>query len=413
MSVLRSLIKDGGPIAFIIRGTHGGIGPWYGILNPSTPAWMTLGASLVLSLIGVVAIDTASGDGSGLGFLAFRQVLYVGVGVSAAAVAVVPHHRLIGRLALPAMIACVALLVFLLVPFVPDSLVTPRKGARAWIDLGVADFQPAELTKIAFVVVVAMYLRYSRAHRRFVGLVIPGLIAAVPAALITLQPDLGTASLFAPSLFAMLVAAGARLRHLSIIVIAAAAVLPASYLVMKPHQQARIRGLVEQIQGNDENADSINYQSFVAQRLVAAGGVWGTGEDKSRAIVAYNHLPEAHNDMVFAVITLRWGLIGGVVTVAAVGAWIAGALLTAAVSRDPFGRLVVVGLSGFIAAQTVINIGMTIGLLPIIGITLPFVSYGGSSMLASWLMTGLVVNVGIRRAEPPFRDSFEYGGGDD
>lgn len=408
------MISDKGLIAFMIRGTRGGAGPWYSILSPVNAAWLTVIASLGLSAIGVAAINTSQDVQSGqIGVLGVRQILYALVGITAAIVGVVPHHRLIGRLALPAFLGCLALLVFLLIPVVPESLVTARKGARAWINLGVADFQPAELTKIAFVLVVAMYLRYSRSHRKFVGLIVPGLIAAVPAGLITLQPDLGTASLFAPSLFAMLVAAGARLRHLTLIVVAAAAVLPASYPIMKPHQQARIRGLIEQIQGNDENADSINYQSFVAQRLVAAGGVTGVGEDKARAIVRYNHLPEAHNDMVFAVITLRWGLIGGVLTVATVGLWITGTLLTAAFCRDPFGRLVVVGLAGFVAAQTVINIGMTIGLLPIIGITLPFVSYGGSSMLTSWLMTGLVFNVASRKAEPPFRDSFEYAGGDD
>lgn len=399
-------------LAFLVRGTHGGMGPLRSTIAIANAGWLSVIAAMGLCLIGILAIDLAQNpEPTGaldLAPQAIKQGVYVAVGLAAALVILIPHHRLIALVAIPLMLACLGLLVFLLVPFVPESIVTPRQGARGWINLGVADFQPAEVTKIAYVLVVAGYLRFRRAHRRFVGLIIPAIITAIPAGLITLQPDLGTASLFAPSLFAMLVAAGARLRHLTIIVVVAAAALPAAYPLMKPHQKVRIQGLIQQIQGNRENADSINYQSFVAQRLVAAGGLTGTSDAKARAIVRYNHLPEAHNDMIYAVITLRWGLLGGLAVVGLHALWIVGALTTAAFCRDPFGRLVVVGLAGFVAAQVVINVGMTVGLMPIIGITMPFVSYGGSSMLTSWVMTGLVLNVASRRAEPPFRDSFEY-----
>lgn len=399
-------------LAFLVRGTHGGVGPLRTMIAVTNAGWLSVIAALGLCLAGVLAIDLSQNpEPAGtldLASHAIKQGIYIAVGIGAALIILIPHHRLIALLAVPGMLLCIGLLVFLLIPFVPDAIVTPRQGARGWINLGIADFQPAEVTKIAYVLVVASYLRFRRAHRRFVGLIVPGLITAVPAGLITLQPDLGTASLFAPSLFAMLVAAGARLRHLIIIVVVAAAALPAAYPLMKPHQKVRIQGLLQQIQGNRENADSINYQSFVAQRLVAAGGLAGVSDPKARAIIRYNHLPEAHNDMIYAVITLRWGLVGGLVVVGLHGLWILGALLTAASCRDPFGRLVVVGLAGFVAAQVIINVGMTIGLMPIIGITMPFVSYGGSSMLTSWLMTGLVLNVACRRAEPPFRDSFEY-----
>ncbi|MEL6796896.1 MAG: FtsW/RodA/SpoVE family cell cycle protein, partial [Planctomycetota bacterium] len=102
-----------------------------------------------------------------------------------------------------------------------------------------------------------------------------------------------------------------------------------------------------------------------------------------------------------AVITLRFGLLGGAVTLLLYMLWTVGALATAASCKDPFGRVLVVGLTLFVAVQAVINIGMTVGLLPIIGVTMPFVSYGGSSMLTSWLMTGLILNVGLRRREAP------------
>lgn len=374
--------------------------------------WLSVIAALALSLLGVYAIDLGlNPEPLGPGDLnptATKQLIFLGVGLFAGACIALPHYRLIGYLAWPAMAGVVALLLFLLVPFVPESIVTPRNGARAWINLGVIVLQPSELAKIAFVLCVARYLRFRSQHRTFLGLIPPAVIAFVPVALIMLQPDLGTAILFIPALFAMLVAAGARIRHLVIIVALAATAAPAAYPLLKPHQKQRIVALFNQIQGSREGALGINYQSFTAQTLIGAGQLAGTSDRHSRALVHYARLPERHNDMVISPIVNRFGFAGGLAVLGLYLVWISGALLTAGASKDPFGRLTAVGLAAFIAAQMVINIGMNVGLLPIIGITLPFVSYGGSSMLTVWLMTGLIVNVAMRKPIPPFRPSFEY-----
>ncbi len=155
-------------------------------------------------------------------------------------------------------------------------------------------------------------------------------------------------------------------------------------------------------------ADDINYQSVTAQRLAGAGGMNGVSDHQSRALVRFNKLPERHNDMIFAVIMNRFGLAGGLLVLALYVVWFTGAYLTAAMCQDAFGRLLVVGFSGFILAQALVNIGMTIGMLPIIGLTLPFVSYGGSSMLSVWVMTGMVLGVGLRRSKRFARPSFEF-----
>ena len=197
----------------------------------------------------------------------------------------------------------------------------------------------------------------------------------------------------------MLLIAGARLRHLVLIVLLATAAAPASWPLLRPHQKVRIVAIMQQIQGSTEGAQDINFQSFTAQRLVGAGRLVGNTDASSRALVRYNRLPEAHNDMVFAVICLRFGLLGGVLVLLLYFIWVASALMTAWHCREPFGRALIVGLTAFVGTQAFINIGMTVGLVPIIGITLPFVSYGGSSMLTSWLMTGLVMNVGFRRPD--------------
>src|SRR5690606_29789811 len=121
-----------------------------------------------------------------------------------------------------------------------------------------------------------------------------------PVALITLEPDLGTALLFIPCLFAMLVAAGARLKHLAVIVLLGILAGPAAYPMLKPHQKERIAGLISMIQGSAEGADDINYQSLTAVRLAGAGQLDGVTDSESRALVHFNHLPERHNDMIFA-----------------------------------------------------------------------------------------------------------------
>lgn len=376
------------------------------------PAWLTIGASLALSFLGVYAIhvaDALKASGETLAPAATRQAMYLGVGVLAALVIAFPHYRALGVASWVMLAASIALLIFLLIPFVPASIVRPRNGARSWIDLGPVDFQPSELAKIACVLALAWYLRFRSNHRTFLGLLPPAIITGVPVGLITLQPDLGTATLFIPALFAILVAAGARLKHLAVIVLIAAMAAPASYPFLKPHQQQRIKGLLLQFRGDTSADQDINMQSVTAQRLAGAGGAAGLPEPRARTLLHFNPLPERHNDMVFAVICNRFGLLGGVATLGLYVVWIAGALLTAASCREPFGRLVPVGLTGFIAAQVFINVGMNVGIVPIIGITLPYVSLGGSSLVTVWLMTGVIASIALRRpTRIMLRRSFEY-----
>jgi rod shape determining protein RodA len=377
--------------------------------------WLSVVAALALSLIGIYCIDIALRPevSDPIADRALRQLVFLAIGIFCGAVVALPHYRIYGRLAWPSMIISIGLLVFLLLPFVPEWLVKPENGARGWINLGVTKLEPAEITKFAYVLVVANYLRFRSTHRKFLGLVPIALISAVPLGLITLEPDLGNVLLFIMTLFGMLVAAGARLRHLIIIVLAAGLAAPAMYPMLRPHQKVRIQGLIKQIEGDRQGAQDINYQSFTAQTLVGSGNWVGNGDVHSRALVRFNRLPERHNDMIFSVVVCRFGLVGAAAVLFLYFTWILGALLTAANCRDPFGRLVCVGLAGFIAAQVVVNVGMNIGLVPIIGITLPFMSYGGSSLVTLWMTTGLLVNIAMRRPLPPFRDSFEYSDDDD
>src|SRR5690606_16338214 len=136
-----------------------------------------------------------------------------------------------------------------------------------------------------------------------------------------------------------------------------------------------------QMRNDNRYVQDIGFQGARAMTLVGAGGLTGVGREHAAALVSYNRLPEEHNDMIFAVICCRWGLVGGLVVWALFLLYAAGGLITAGLARNPFARLVAVGIVALTLTQVVINTGMTVGLLPITGMTLPFISYGGSSLL--------------------------------
>ncbi|MBX3374756.1 MAG: FtsW/RodA/SpoVE family cell cycle protein [Phycisphaeraceae bacterium] len=371
-------------------------------LSLLNPAWITVLGATALCLIGITAIGTVDPAE------AARQVAHLGVGLIAATLIAIPHYRHLARFSLPLSILVLGCLVILLAPGVPEWLVRPRNGARRWISVAVTDFQPSELAKIVYVLVLAGYLRYRRNHRRLAGLLLPFALTFVPCALIAAEPDLGTALLFLPTLFAMLAAAGARMRHLVLIGLLGVVSAPLAYPFLQTHQRNRVQALWYQLRGDDRFERTIGYQGSKAMMLAGAGGLTGAGRTMAAELVERNHLPERHNDMIFAVIACRWGLLGAAATLSLFLMATLGGLLTAGRCRDPSGRLIAVGMTTMLLVQMVVNTGMTVGVMFITGMTLPFVSYGGSSMVTAWLMVGLILNVGLRRPVYLLREPFEF-----
>jgi cell division protein FtsW (lipid II flippase) len=365
-----------------------------------TPAWLCLAAALFLSLLGIAAIGTTRPEH------AERQLLFLGIGLLAAGVVAVPHYRWYRRAIVGLAIVALGLLVFVLLPFVPESIVRPRNGARAWISLGPMDFQPSEVAKTVYILSLAAWLSSTQSHRTLKGYIVVLVLTLVPVGLIVLEPDLGSALLFFPTMAAMLITAGAKKRHLIASILIAAALVPVAYaFVLKPYQRARIDAILAQIVGDTRYEKNEGFQGWRAMRLVGSGGFAGVGREHARALVVFNGLPEEHNDMIFAVVCCRWGVLGGLATWGSYLLFAVGGLATAALCRDPFGRLAAVGIVAISFTQMTINTGMTIGLLPITGITLPFVSYGGSSLMATWINVGLILNIGLRR---PKQDETSY-----
>jgi cell division protein FtsW (lipid II flippase) len=289
------------------------------------------------------------------------------------------------------------------------------KGAQAWIDFGPLHLEPAELMKLAFCMVLARYLRYRSNYRAVKGLVPPFLLALVPLVLILKQPALGMALLFIPALFAMLFAAGAKVRHLLSVVGMGLLLVPVAWLagtkvpvfkhlpvIIQKYQRDRVLAMFTR---NPNQSRNIDFQQERALEAFGSGGFTGKGMGN---IPVGSHVPESHNDMIFALIGEQFGLVGVAIVLAAYVVLFAAGIEIAAATKEPFGRLLAVGIVAMLTAQTFLNLTVCLRLAPVTGITLPFVSYGGSSLLSSYLSAGLLLNIGQNRPLVVARSSFEF-----
>ena len=388
--------------------------------------WPVLVAAGVLSALGVMSIYAEDAvDGT-------RQVVFLGVAVACMALFQAVDYRKIGRLSWGFYVLSLLLVLYTVVgaffethglPRLPGVKIT--KGACNWIRFGSFSLQPAELMKVAFILVLARYLRFRSNYRTFKGLIPPFLLALVPLALILKQPDLGTALVFIPILFAMLFVAGAKVSHLLAIVAVAASLAPVAWAagrdsrgepysrlpgfrhlptLVKDYQRARVRALFTN-DNDPATQQKENFQTFKAMTAFASGGPTGKGPGH---IPVGRHVPEAHNDMIFALIGEQFGFLGSAVVLGAYIVLFAAGIEISAATKEPFGRLIALGIVAMLAGQTFINLMVAMRLMPVTGVTLPFVSYGGSSLLASYMAAGLLLNVGQNRPIVMARESFEF-----
>jgi rod shape-determining protein RodA len=336
----------------------------------------------------------------------FQQLIGIAVGLgAAAALMLVPYKTIVDRAYLLYAFN-IALLVFVLL------FGSARNNARRWIALPAFDFQPSELMKLTLLVTLARFIRFKSSYKTFAGLWAPFLLTLVPMALVLVQPDLGTALLFIPILFTMLFAAGARARHLGLVVLMGAmAIVPLYEFGLKPYQKERIDSFLVQLglTGHDDArvkamAKDENYQLEQSKIAVGAGGIAGASEGDPGEQVLYR-VPERQTDFVFAALANRWGFLGALLVLVLFGWLLVAILAVAARHRDPAGRLLCLGIFAMFGSQAFINLAMTVGLMPVTGLTLPFLSYGRSSIVVCILAMALVCNVAARPA-------YDFGRGD-
>jgi cell division protein FtsW (lipid II flippase) len=394
-----------------------------------------LAAALILIGIGIATIysvghpaeHSPAGQTDDLSDIWKRQAIFAAVSMVGFIAANSVNYRRLGAASYWIFAGVLVMLAYLLVskyvvelPFAPDT-----KGTYRWIKIEVGglalpQIQPSEFCKLAYILALAWYLRYRSNYRNFRALIGPFALALLPMVLILPEPDLGTVLLMMPILFTMLFVAGAKVKHLLIIVLMALAVSPMLWYKMRPYQRTRISSVLLQNAWIREKAEQHprlgrvlvgtkfstkqwknewGYHLIRSKFAVASGGTnsaKGYGFRRG-PFIKYNFLPERHNDFIFAIIAHQWGIWGCLGLLGLYVIIVSCGLEIAANNTDPFGRLLAIGIVAMFVVEVIINVGMTVGLMPITGLTLPLVSYGGSSLVVSVAAVGLLNNVGRRR----------------
>jgi len=391
-----------------------------------------LAATLILVGIGIATIysvghpaePSPATEIGNLSNLWKKQVIFAGVAIVGFIVVNAVNYRRFGAASYWIYALVLLLLgVLLLDKFVDIGIgnvltVPQRRGTRRWIELAIAGYsitlQPSEICKLAYILALAWYLRYRSNYDNLSSLIGPFVLTLLPIVLILLEPDLGTVLLMMPILFTMLFVAGAKVKHLLIIILMALLISPLLWYKMRSYQRIRISSVVLQNAWVREKAEKHPWLGKVlvgtrfseklwksdwgwhlirSKYAVASGGAKGYGFRRG-PFVKYNFLRERHNDFIFAIIAQQWGFWGCLGLLALYIIIIGCGLEIAAHNTNPFGKLLAVGIIAMFVVEVIINVSMTVGLMPITGLTLPLVSYGGSSLLVSMASIGLLNNVG-------------------
>ena len=422
-------------------------------------SWPIIAAMLGLMIWGVCAIQVSEEAGalssaqghSGSAHWKMQMVYWCPALIIFVLMSIVPYQK-VGRAAYVLFgITLVVLVAMVAIPRVLGNrhplvaAVLPGiRGAHRWIKMGPIQLQPSEIAKLTYIILLAWYLRYGNHYRKIGGLVVPFVLTLIPMALILKEPDLGTSLLLLPTLYVMLFMAGAKLRHLLGIIAVATAMIfmpipvrspadskdpedrtrralsygflnsvdkdyvfcAAPLAIMKSHQLKRIDGWLRQEESGI--ARGIGYQLHQS-KMIMGSGCWTGRSDWNDTAAYFQMLPDDHTDFIFSVIGGQWGLLGCLGVLFLYGVIFLFGVEIAIVTYDPFGRLLAVGVLALLASQILINIGMTVGLGPITGMTLPLISYGGSSLVVNCAALGLLVNVGYHRPILLARRPFEHG----
>ncbi len=315
-----------------------------------------------------------------------RQVLSVGLGLAVYGTAAALDYRRLARAALGLYVLCVLLL--LAVHLVGHSAL----GARRWLSVGGFPLEPSELAKILMVVVLARYLGSRSGRIGWRQVLVACVLGAPPLLLIISQPDLGTAIVVGAVLAGMLFLAGAPRLQLAGMVVVVAAAVPIAPRLLHGYQRQRLEIFL------DPGRDPLGagYNLLQARIAVGSGGLFGQGYLHG-AQGSLGFVPERATDFIFAMFAEQFGFIGSLVLLGLFALLLLSMVRSAALARDPFGRLLIGGMAVMIFIQVLENTGMNIGLTPIAGIPLPFISYGGSAMVTDLAALGLVQSVMLRR----------------
>jgi rod shape determining protein RodA len=348
--------------------------------------WLLLASALVAVCLGLITLWNLPPGRGGSGIV-WRQLAWVGVGLLALVAAASVDYRTLLRAAPAFYVAGLGLLLAVLVAGRTVS------GARRWLPLGPVSLQPAELFKLIFILTLVWALTSRWAQPRSRGTLALALgLLLVPFLLILRQPDLGSAVVLFPVLLALLAGAGVRLRELGGLSLAGLLGASLAWLVLKDYQRERILVYLDPVRDPLGSA----YNLIQSKIAIGSGQLLGKGiVGATQSRLAF--LPERHTDFVFAVFAEMWGFVGCLLLILCYGCLLLRGFEIAGSARDPVGRLTALGVVVLLATQTLVNLGMVTGLLPVVGLPLPLMSYGGSSMVVTLAALGVLLSVRMRQ----------------
>lgn len=337
--------------------------------------WLVV-PTVLLVAIGAVALRSAT---EGTTFL-WRQLIACGIGIALFFLITQASSGVLRRIAYPAYGILLALLVVVL-------FTEPVRGTRGWFSFGWFQLQPAELMKVGLLLILARYFAAVAPRlSRLSYLLVSGLMMCAPVALILLQPDLGTALVLVVTWLVLLLLSGIKKQFIVLLVVGAVVIGAVGWNIgLQDYQKDRLIAFM------NPEADPLGDGYNLIQSKIAIGsGQWfgrGLGHGSQGQL---QFLPERHTDFIFAVIGEEMGFVGAVLVIVFMGALFLRGVMIARHASDEFSFMVAAGVVAILAYQACVNIGMNIGLLPVTGVTLPFVSYGGTSMVISWMLIGIL-----------------------
>ncbi len=347
--------------------------------------WSLLLLTILLVFIGIILIYSASrGIRSELSNLVNQQITWVIVGSFFLLLFTNFHYHHLAKISYPLYIFSLLLL------FIVLAIGKGRAGTSRWLTFAGFCFQPSEFSKLIFILAAAKYLAdIGKKVKRFSFLLPYFLLIIVPVLLILKQPNLGTALVFLTVSLSMLWAAGMRKKHLIFLIFITLFSSPILWFtVLKNYQKARLLVFL------NPNADPLGkgYNIIQSKIAIGSGGLIGKGFlHGTQSHLAF--LPEYHTDFIFCVLAEEWGFIGGIILLFLYFLFLRALLKIAVGASEPFAKLTAVGITTMFAFHSFVNIGMTLGMLPIAGLPLPFLSYGGSSLLTFLIAIGIMLNI--------------------
>ena len=360
--------------------------------------WGMIGLVFGIALIGLAAVYSATYTSRGPSPLFYKQLIWISAGVVIMFLALIPDYHTVGRYAY-VLYACSVLLLILVMVIGRTGM-----GAQRWLAVGPFVFQPSELAKLSMTLALARFFAEDpkRGGYELKDLAVPGAMVLVPLLLVLKQPDLGTAIMLMLTSLLIAMLAGIQLRSLTIVLVAVAVLVSAVIFVhpvqkkiwgsLKPYQQNRIKAFVDP--GSDPLGSG--YHANQAKIAVGSGQISGKGYRKgTQSQMAF--LPERHTDFIFAVIAEETGLVGSSVVIFLYLILLLVGVDTARNAKDRLGVLMAGGIVSMLSLYVFINVGMAVGIVPVVGVPLPLVSYGGTSVIATFLALGLLLNIQTRR----------------